>query len=87
MVRFSLCLKSARIGIVANKKTIYLMDFKGFGALAYRGNSVFAGHRLGLPVTCPIIGVLMMGFYRSERAIPKNKIFGWFDAHEACPAR
>jgi len=47
MVRFGLCLKSARMGIVANKKTIYLMDFKGFGALAYKGNSVFAGHRPG----------------------------------------
>jgi hypothetical protein len=47
MVRFGLCLKSVRMGIVANEKTIYLMDFEGFGALAYQGNSVFAGHRPG----------------------------------------
>jgi len=47
MVRFGLCLKSVRMGIVANKKTIYLMDFEGFGALAYQENSVFGGHRLG----------------------------------------
>lgn len=35
------------MGIVANEKSIYLMDFEGFGALAYLGNSVFAGHRPG----------------------------------------
>ena len=28
-----------------------------------------------------------MGLYRSARTIPKNKILGWFDAHEARPAR
>lgn len=29
------------MGIVANEKSIYLMDFEGFGALAYQGNSIF----------------------------------------------
>ena len=29
----------------------------------------------------------MIGLQRSERAITKNKRLGWFDAHEARPAR
>tara|TARA_A100001015_G_scaffold181580_1_gene202127 strand:+ start:1498 stop:1641 length:144 start_codon:yes stop_codon:yes gene_type:complete len=47
MVRFGLCMKSVRMGIVANEKSIYLMDLEGFGALACKGILVFAGHRPG----------------------------------------
>jgi len=46
MVSFSLCLRGVRVGMVANKKTIYLMKLMGFRAFAYKENSGFAGHRL-----------------------------------------
>ena len=46
MVSFSLCLRGVRMGMVANKKTIYLMKLMGFRAIVYKENSDFAGHRL-----------------------------------------
>jgi hypothetical protein len=41
------------MGMVANKKTIYLMKLMGFRASAYNGNSGSAGHRLTIACDLP----------------------------------
>ena len=58
------------MGVVANKKTIYLMNLWVLGLSPIRRIRILQG--IGLDsLDCPIIGALVMGLYRSARTIPK----------------
>ena len=74
------------MGVVANKKTIYLMNLWVLGLSPIGRIRILQG--IGLDsLRLPNHRRARDGFIQISEDDPQNKILGWFDAHEARPAR